>query len=684
MKKNAHTTRPNKRHTKKILTMLKYQNPSFEEALAGEWIVANGLGGYASSSICGANTRRYHGLFVPALTPPTGRMVMVSKIEEEIRLNGKIEAPLSSNRFPGAVHPQGYHYLHSFERRPLPAATFEVAGCCIRKTVFMPHGSNTSVVEYENTGRHAYQLKLLPLFVHRDYHSLFREDPYYDYYLQQRPGLLKIHAHYGAPALFVAYSKGAFNPNRQWFRDFEYDKEKNRGLDFREDGRSLGDIVAVLAPGEKLYLVFTLDKAMSSEDPARLKVTEIERLRALEPEAKDLFFRDLAVAADQFIVRRQSSDAYTVIAGYHWFTDWGRDTMIAMRGLCLALGKDEVARSIVRTFLQYLDRGMLPNRFPDQGEQPEYNTIDATLWLFVTLYEYYQGFEDKAFIDEVFDSLTVILRAHLEGTRYSIHVMEEGLLFGGEGIAQLTWMDARIGDYVVTPRHGCPVEVNVLWYNALKIYAYFADLLDRADTLTPEPTRRFEASFRKYFWNAAGYLNDVVIPGGYTDAAVRPNQLYALSLPYGLLSPKEARQVLDTVRRHLLTPLGLRSLTPEDAAFQPLYGGDQWRRDTAYHQGTVWAFLLGEYALAYLKVNKGSAKARREIREVLRPLERHFYEKDGIHCISEIFDGGAPDAGRGAVQQAWSIGMLLKVFADYLSPTRLGDQKARHEVSDLA
>lgn len=643
--------------------MLTFNKPSYEHLAGKEWLVTNGLGGYASSSICGANTRRYHGLLAAAFNPPADRRVLVSKIEEKLAY-GEASVELSSNAFPGVVHPQGYQNLESFERAPLPRAIFITGEAGMAKTVFMVHGSNTTVVEYENIGHVPFDLELTPLYVFRDYHSLFRAADHFDFYHEINDRTIRIYAHYGAEPIYFAYSKGNFTGNPAWYYNFEYEKEKYRGLDFQEDARSIGQLKLSLEPGEKAYLAFTTEESMTSGNPGAWKAEEIERQQALRQNIEDPFLQDLAVSGDQFLVRRKATGNYTLIAGYHWFTDWGRDTMIAMRGLTIGLGKKAVSESIIRTFLQYLDGGMLPNRFPDQGETPEYNTIDATLWLFVVLYEYYEKFRDEAFIREVFPRLTEILEAHRNGARYNIHTTEEGLLYGGEDLAQLTWMDARVGDYVVTPRHGCPVEVNALWYNALCIYAAFGELLGTATEKEEQQAKHLAKAFRRYFINEKGYLNDVVIPGAYVDDAMRPNQVYALSLPFSPITQKEAASVLARVEEHLYTDLGLRSLATGHPDFKPVYGGDQWSRDSAYHQGTVWAFLWGEYALAYLKAHNYSGKAKEEIRKKSAALRRHFYEEACVHGISEIFDGQEPGEGRGCIQQAWSAGMLLKVFTE--------------------
>ena len=650
--------------------MLTFQNPSFDSTITKEWLVTNGIGGYASSTILGANTRRYHGLLVASLNPPTQRQVLVSKIEESISIKRDTNIEFSTNQYPGVIHPQGYQYLKSFERLPLPRAIFQIGDQQVAKTIFMVAGSNTTIVEYENISEAAFQLNLLPFFVDRDYHSLFREDGKYDYYYEEQNNVLKIHSQYGSEPLYVKYHKGTFKENRAWFKKIQYPREAYRGLDFQEDTYAIGSVQVVLEPKEKTYLIFTLDADMLDNNPKRLKEEAIKRVKKISPKTKNTFFNDLAIAAEQVIVKRESTDSYTILAGYHWFTDWGRDTMIAMRGLCIATGKKEISKSILTTFFNYLSEGMLPNRFPDNtGEEVEYNTVDATLWLFIALYEYYQKFEDKTLIKKYFQQLTDIIEWHLKGTRYNIHLTSEGFLFAGEEGVQLTWMDAKVNGFVVTPRIGCPVEIQALWYNALQIYQFFGEIVkDKVDaaiqTNAQQVSKKIKKQFANYFYNEQGYLNDVVIPGKMIDDDLRPNQIYVLSLPFSLLTKAQEKTVLTTVEQRLFTSYGLRTLNKEHELFKPIYKGDQWERDTAYHQGTVWPFLLGDYYMAYLKVHNFSKKAKAAVKKEIQVLEEHFYKQDCIHGISEIFDGLDPQQGRGTVQQAWSISGLLKVMID--------------------
>jgi len=664
---------------------MNFKSPSFEETTSKEFLVTNGLGGYASSSICGANTRRYHGLLVASLNPPTDRVVLVSKVEETIEDAGGKIFQLSSNQYPASIYPQGFQYLSHFERKPLPKSTFIASENILEKTVFMAHGSNTTIAEYANTGNSVFTLYLNPLFVSRDYHQLFHENPRYDFYFRQiTPSDLVIYPHYGAQPLYFSFTKGNFKESRSWYKNFQYEIDRQRGQDFSEDACSIGSVRVHLEPGEKVYLTFTLDQALTMDDPERLKQAELARLTSLVPKnINSEFLRDLLIAGDQFLVHRKSTDSATIIAGYHWFTDWGRDTMIALRGLCISAGRFDEAKSILKTFFRHLDKGMLPNRFPDNPRDiVEYNTIDAALWLFVVMFEYYQKTFDLNFIREHFTKLEDIIRAHIEGTRYNIKVTPEGLLAGGSGTDQLTWMDARVDGYVVTPRHGCPVEINALWYNALMIHGYFAKLLRTKNESHAGLADRARNSFRKYFMNSEGYLHDVVVPGKYEDHSARPNQIYAVSLPFPLLTLPEERAVLAKVAAELFTPFGLRSLSPTHPDFRPMYDGNAWQRDTSYHQGTVWPFLIGEFFIAQLKVSGNTLRARREVAAMLTALQRHFYDDNCLHGISEIFDGATPATGKGATQQAWSVSMLIKVMMDYRLDEFFIDEKTSEPLTE--
>ncbi|HEX5112278.1 MAG TPA: amylo-alpha-1,6-glucosidase [Saprospiraceae bacterium] len=638
--------------------MFTFDQPDFHELSTKEWLVTNGIGGFASSTISGANTSRYHGLLVAAFNPPTDRRVLVSKIEEHIEFDGE-SLSLSSNVYPGVIHPQGFHWITSFEEYPFPTTIFQKDKIRITKTVFMRHGSNTTVVEYQNTGDQKFTLQLNPLLVHRDYHHLFQELPIWEFKTEVQEKTIEVIAKNGSPPLWIHFTKGKFQSQPDWYRNFQYEKEKERGLDYSEDAKSIGLISCQLPLGDKISIILSTDQNAMTGNPGAWKKQEAKRLENITIDSALPFVRDLYKSGNQFIVHRNSTEGNTIIAGYPWFTDWGRDTMIAMRGLVIAGGRKKMAESIFETFLSNLDCGMIPNRFPDRGAHPEYNNIDGTLWLFVALHGYVQKFRDVGFIKKIFPKLSEILTFHFEGTRFNIHVTKDGLLYGGEPGTQLTWMDAKVDGHVVTPRIGCAVEVNALWYNAISIYVELGEQIGHDVSNIKRHIKRTEKAFRKHFIHKKGHLYDVVGADGKKDDAIRPNQVYAISLPFSPLSLKESRKVMEVVTKHLYTPFGLRSLSPRHSDFKAVYTGDPWSRDHAYHQGTVWSHLWGEFALAYLRVHKNSADAKFFVRVQAGTLEEHFYRRDGIRCISEIFDGAKPNTGKGCIQQAWSIGNTL-------------------------
>lgn len=635
------------------------------ELLSLEWLVTNGIGGYASSSVIGANTRKYHGLLVASLNPPVNRQVLVNRTEEFILTDKREFVPLTSNQYPGSVYPEGYKNLEEFERNPFPTFHYNTSAGKVSKSIFMPYGSNTTIVEYTNTGAESLKLSIHPLFNDRDFHALTREHKDFTFeYVRINQNIRVQLGHWSTP-VFWSFNKGDFFEDRTWYKGMEYLREYDRGFDYIEDTYQIGYVELSLKPGESASMIYTIDETMLKADPSALKKAELDRLKKLVPAGvTNSFYKDLIVSADQFVVKRKSTNSDTIIAGYHWFTDWGRDTMIAMLGGTITMNKKEASASIIRTFLKYLDRGMIPNRFPDNPQdEPEYNTIDGTLWLFIAVYEYFQQFKDLEFLKEVFPQLEEILKHHMAGTRYNIHVTEEGFLSGGDENTQLTWMDVKIGDYAVTPRYGCPVEINALWYNALKTYESVAnDIGKEPESKILDIILKVEENFEDAYWNDAGYLYDVYHTSGWKDSKIRPNQLYAVSLPFTLLGKEKQQQVINTCREHLLTLLGMRTLAPSDPDFRPVYDGNSWDRDTAYHQGTVWPFVAGEYMMALLKANDFSKAAVKECKDIIDGFQDHFYNNTGIHCISEIMDGQDPKDGKGTIHQAWSVTALIRVL----------------------
>ncbi|HEY0376450.1 MAG TPA: amylo-alpha-1,6-glucosidase [Pyrinomonadaceae bacterium] len=640
---------------------------NLDEAAAREWLETNGLGGYSSSTVAGLNTRRYHGLLVAATKPPVGRLVMLSKLEETLVVGGR-RYDLSANQYTGAVHPRGYEYQTGFRLDPFPVFTYEVEGVAVEKSVFMVHGENTTVVQYQfqtsSDARCSFELH--PLIAFRDYHSLTRENESLDRGVQTEDGAAVIQPYADLPALYLAHEAGELEPTGYWYRNFEYGQERARGLDFTEDLFNPFALKFALGGRERLSVVASTGRhaARSADQYHETEIARRRQVVALAPNVGGGLVPALAAAADQFIVTR--GEEKTVIAGYHWFSDWGRDTMIALPGLTLAAGRPEVARSILSEFARHVDQGMLPNRFPDAGESPEYNTVDATLWYFEAVRALLRYTGDEEFVRaKLYDVLVGIIDWHVRGTRYHIHVDSDGLLYSGAEGAQLTWMDAKVGDWVVTPRRGKAVEIQALWHNALRVMEDLARRFgdEGRKILYASMAGRARASFDEQFWNEkAGCLYDV-IDDELRDGSVRPNQIFAVSLPHSMLSPERAAQVVSAVERELLTPYGLRTLARGDAQYRARYEGDPLSRDGAYHQGTVWAWLMGPFITAYLRVEGRSPEARARAEVWLTKFEGHLSEA-GLGQVSEIFDADAPHAPRGCVAQAWSVAELLRAAVE--------------------
>src|SRR5882724_1378979 len=633
-------------------------------ALSREWLETNGLGGFASSTIIGLNTRRYHGLLVAATKPPVGRLVLLSKLEETLFIDGR-PFDLSANRYPGVVHPQGFRYLKQFRLDPFPIFTYEVEGIEIEKTVFMVHGENSTVVHYElKKDNHPespenLRLEIRPLIAFRDYQSTTHENGAISAAVDESPGLATVTPYQGLPSLHLAHNASELRRAGDWYRNLEYDAERERGLDFSEDLFNPCVLRFDLRLCRQASVIASTEKR-DAADIAEYRQAAVTRQRnaVVSSPIENGFAQTLAAAADQYIVSR--GDQKTVIAGYHWFSDWGRDTMIALPGLTLPTGKFEVARSILRTFARNVDQGMLPNRFPEAGETPEYNTVDATLWFFEAARAFLEYTGDLEFVqNDLYPVLTDIIAWHVRGTRYGIKVDPSGLLASGEPGVQLTWMDAKVGDWVVTPRTGKAVEINALWYNALRAMAGFARHLRPPAGPWDALADRVKAGFERFWTESAGYCYDVLASPEGHDEALRPNQIFAVSLRESPLSLDRQKKVVDACARHLLTSYGLRSLAPGHAHYRGHYGGDRTSRDGAYHQGTVWGWLLGPFALAHCRVYGDAAAAR----AFLAPLADHLADY-GVGSIAEIFDGDPPFAPAGCIAQAWSVAETLRAWHD--------------------
>lgn len=642
---------------------------NLETSTSREWLETNGIGGFSSSTIIGLNTRRYHGLLTAATKPPVGRLVLLSKLEETLVIDGR-RHDLSANQYPGAIHPQGFNYQTGFRLDPFPVFTYEVEGVTLEKSVFMVQGENTTVVQYElcaipdGLATAPMSLEIRPLIAFRDYHSITHENGALNSNVETKEYVTTVKPYNDLPELHFAHDQAEIDPNGFWFRNFQYAIEKERGLDFAEDLFSPCAFTFDLKDDKSKISLIASTEVRDAAKAEGYRKAEIERRNALtaNSEANQLT-KSLTGAADQFIVARERCK--TVIAGYHWFADWGRDTMIALPGLTLATGRAEIAKSILAEFAQHVDQGMLPNRFPDAGETPEYNTVDATLWFFEAVRALLEQTGDYDFVrTNLYAVLKDIIDWHVKGTRYQIHVDEDGLLYSGEPGVQLTWMDAKVGDWVVTPRHGKPVEIQALWYNALRVMeqlaAKFKDTNAKKNYAAMATKAR--ASFNEKFWNEeAGCLFDVV-NGETRDAAIRPNQVIAISLANSMLSKDRATRILRVVERELLTPRGLRTLSPNDPNYISRYEGDPRRRDGAYHQGTVWPWLMGPYLTAYIKTF-GKKTGRKFATAWFEQFNEHLNEAC-LGQVSEIFDGDAPHTPRGCVAQAWSVSELLRATSE--------------------
>ena len=633
---------------------------NYDAASSREWLETNGIGGFASSTISGSHTRRYHGLLTAATRPPLGRITTVSKFLESLII-GDDTFQLSTSRFSGKVDSQACQYISRFRLDPFPVWNFRFGEIELEKKLFMPADSNTTVVTYsilENKKEHDVLLEIKPLLAFVDYHHLQHEDPRFQSDFVATNGEVGIRPYPEMPEVFFLHNAIAVETAGDWYKSFEYAIEQERGFEFQED--LFQPFVMRFDLQRPAEVIVTTEQ--NTKPASRLEKDEIRRRRGLvkTANAEDETMQTLALAADQFIVKRGSG--HTVIAGYPWFSDWGRDTMISLPGLTLATNRRRIAREIILEFSEHISEGMLPNRFPDQGEEAEYNTVDATLWYFEAIRAYAEKSGDfKTVRNDLYEKLSLVVAAHLRGTRYNIHVDTDGLLYAGEPGVQLTWMDAKVGDKVITPRTGKPVEIQALWYNALKIMQDFAMRFGHS-----EDASRFASmadlaklSFNAVFWNESANCLFDVVGNVERDASIRPNQIFAVSLGHAILETERMKNVVDRVEAELLTPVGLRSLSPHDPAYVPYYRGTPFERDSAYHQGTVWAWLIGPFVDGYRKVYP---EREDRIQEFLAPLAGHLNEA-GVGQISEIFDAEPPHAPRGCTAQAWSVAEVLRASA---------------------
>ncbi len=699
-----------------------------QAGLDHEWLVTNGLGGYAAGSIVGATTRSYHGLLVAALRPPVERFVLVTKIDEEVVLSDRLSRRLAAterrwrseyqSRLPGGsllklgvneyhdgtIDPQGYTYLDSFSlEADIPCFSYQLAdNLTLEKRIWMEYGQNTTYVQYTLHGtlpgeasETSITVNLFPFCLSRDHHSSTLGSADWHFLVEDQGNRCRVRAFDTAPPYHLIAGPGAhFTSTGVWYWQVLHRRERERGLPDLEDVYQPGIFRLQMTPGEHMTLVLTaegeipteLGTAQHEDYVAQALVRHHRRNRQLlaiaDRSTDNLPERDpvqarLVIAADQFIVARPapttdttvenkplqlSPNRKTIIAGYPWFTDWGRDSMISLPGLLLSTGRYSEARGLLRAFASFTHQGLIPNRFPDSGEAPEYNTVDATLWMFHAIDRYLEATGDWALLKELFPTLSDIIDWHVRGTVYGIGVdPTDGLLREGVPGVQLTWMDVKVGDWVVTPRHGKPVEINALWYCALTCMEAWAVHLSIDATQYSQLRSQVSQNFASRFWyEEGGYLYDVVdVDGvaGKNDASLRPNQLFAASLTRNLLSDAQTRSMLQKVTDELLTPLGLRTLSPKDPAYRDHFNGDRVQRDGAYHQGTAWPWLIGAYIDVHLRVHND----RSAVGPLLQPLVQHLWDTC-LGTISEVAEPEPPFTPGGCFAQAWSVAELLRCW----------------------
>ncbi len=647
----------------------------FETALSKEWLETNGLGGFASSTIINCNTRRYHGVLVAATHPPVGRMMLVNSLEEWVVFEDT-RYYLSCHQYPGVIHPRGHQNLIGFRLDPWPIWTYRLGPLVMEKSLTAIHDQNTVIVSYKlRKEEKGAELVIRPLMTARNFHALHNENKDLRPQAELRDGVVILKPYDGVPPVYFHHNSKEFIPGFNWYREVEYLREQERGLDSHEDCWAPGEFhYPLVGTGEALIVATT--EGAGYFDTQFLLNAERARRRALLTgwEATDDVTHHLVLAADQFLVKREAPESTatehgkSLIAGYPWFEDWGRDTFIALPGILLVTGRFQEARDILGAYAQFTDHGMVPNRFPEATDAPEYNTVDASLWFILAIFHYLRYTKDFDFVrDHLWSKMKDIVAEYQNGTRYSIHMDFDGLIFAGQPGLQLTWMDVKIGDWVVTPRIGKPIEIQALWYNVLRIMEQVGSRVGEKESARKWAglAEKVWSSINRQFWyEEGGYLYDVV-NGEEKDASIRPNQIFAVSLPFESLTPDRAARVVTLVEERLLTPFGLRTLDPRDPRYAPRYQGDPRSRDMAYHQGTVWPWLMGPFLTAYQKVHGKSPRVQSHLRAHLALLLTHLWEA-GLGTISEIFDGDMPHEARGCVAQAWSVAEVLRVLREEL------------------
>jgi predicted glycogen debranching enzyme len=631
-----------------------------------EWLVTNGLGTYASGTIAGTLTRRYHGLLVASLRPPVERTLLVTKIDETVRYRDASYDVFANRWKDGLIAPEGYVNIERFELDgTTPVWHFTVADALLEKRVWLEYGENTAYVRYRVLRAQAPVALILSVFGnYRDHHGNTHADAW-QFDVDREGSGVRVSAYDGATPYWLSCDRGDWTIENVWSRDYVLAAETERGLDDRDDNLRIANLAITLNAGEDVTVVAgTRSEVAPTGALERRHAHDAKVLGAWDctkrAHSAPAWMRHCVLAADQFVVARPLPDdpsALTVIAGYHWFADWGRDTAISLPGLSLTTGRPEIAAKILSTFARFVDGGMLPNFFPDTGGTPQYNAVDAPLWYVEAVARHFEATRDLQTLEALFPTLEQIVTAYRDGTRYGIHMDADGLIVANAPGLQLTWMDAKVGDDVITPRAGKPVEIEALWYNALMRLAELSPRVGRNATNYAALAQNARTGLER-FWNAeAGYCYDVLDGPDGNDATLRPNQLFAVALPYSALAGERRRAVVDVCAANLVTPSGVRTLAPADARFTPHYEGSPSARDDAYHEGTAWAWLLGPFAVAHARVYRDAEAAR----SFLMPLADGMSDY-GLGSVPEIADAAAPFRPRGAIAQAWSVAELLRAW----------------------
>ncbi len=643
-----------------------------DNLLEKEWLLANSRGSYSSSTVIGCNTRRYHGLLVASLLPPVERIVSLSNVLETVTINGE-NHELANFEFSDRLHPQGYTMLKNFRKTDGVHFLYEIEGVSVEKSIYLAHDQDTLIIQYAFSGdMDNVSFSVMPMVALRDFHSLQSSSTSLEVEENDQIVTARMLDPHG-PAVHMYCPGAEFGEQLNWWYSMRYRQEAARGQQDYEDVWAPGVFQKDINGNETVTLMVSATRGVQRpglKECNPQQVIEALRTRREQLEAKaqvkDETEKALTRAADQLIVRRmvsETQESTSILAGFHWFADWGRDTFISLPGLLLCTGRYEEAREVLDTFGSVLDMGQIPNRFDDYGGEPHYNSVDASLWFINAAYQYLQTTDDKKLFDEKFRPMIAeIITAYSQGTRDNIHAQDDGLIFAGDADTQLTWMDAKCNGISFTPRYGKAVEINALWYNALEIMANTASD-DAEKKKYAAMARKVKKSFQQLFWNEQdNCLYDCVYPDGSKDGAVRPNQVFAVSLAFSALTQKQQKGIVKIVQEQLLTPYGLRSLSPLDSRYQGHYHGDQFQRDSAYHQGTVWSFLIGGFIEAFLKVNKSSAKSRKQAMDFITPLLQHLNCDACIGNVSEIFDGDFPHRPKACIAQAWGVAELLRSY----------------------